>query len=484
MTEQENDIFQDNIDSYTDYLGFSFEDLFLLSKHDRRVFQELYYNRTTEIANFKEIAKYIHATSVNLLVLGKAGVGKSNFIYRLFFDQKLLEEYKIYPIMVDYREVNPTSKEGCFMTFIEDVEKYFDKIHHPINGLQNNIEQNIPTNINIIQRHLKSLEQVNVDLHLVVFLDDLDYIEEVNLFELLEVFSPFAQSPKVSLITSARPALYSSINNNDFKYSHLFTRNVKKIELNGLNINNLISKRLAPILVHNQKHPFTSYIKTLLNRECAFQKVLKKFGIKNLDSLQKFNYPLTVDFVNFMQQITSGNLREIFDIAFDALLFILENYNKLETIVEVEEGVELKKKVLSHSDIMTLYYDNENSRFKIINIHLQKSKSKNSLLYNVLEAVKIFEVIDVRFYSILEKLGHKKQNVNWALSHLELKINRLIIPKNLFQHRLKKTIAFYPHYIITEKGDFYLTEVTKWSEYIERCGVSENSLINQINKTM
>ncbi|MFY0687570.1 MAG: hypothetical protein JXQ90_10425 [Cyclobacteriaceae bacterium] len=480
--EAEKKRFSNDIKSYMDILGYSFEDLFSLSKHDREVFKELYYNRDTEVINFRDLAGILPNTGENILVLGKAGVGKSNFIYRIFFDDSIMEEFKLHPLMVDYREVNPRSVNGCCLTFIDDIKSYFSELKVPVNGLETNNEQNITTNLNIIQRHIKNLKSDQVKKHLVIFLDDLDYLEEEHLFELLEIFSPFAQSPKISLITSARPTLYTSINNNDFKYSHLYTRNVKKIELGPLNINNLISKRLAPILIFEQAHPFHSFIKNLFSKRSAFQKVLSKFGIKDLEQLQKFEYPFTNDFVNFMGQLTNGNLREIFDIAFDALIYILNNYDELENINEVEHGVSIKKKKISKKQIIELYYSNDDSKFKLINLH-QRTKNGNSLLFNVLEAIKIFESIDDRFYASLQNLGHKQDEVNEAIEHLKIKKHRLIIPKQIYQPKIKKVVAFCPEYTVTDKGDFYLTEITKWEEYVEKCGESKESLIQKINQS-
>lgn len=155
-------------------------------------------------------------------------------------------------------------------------------------------------------------------------------------------------------------------------------------------------------------------------------KIIKSLGVKNFDDLKRIDYPMTRKHDNFMRQITNGNIREIFDIAYESLKYIFENF---ETLSEREEDG-IVRKIIGRDGVMRIFYDNNNSKYKIININKYKSKKKNSLLYNVLETIKISRMLDENFYSVLSKYGHNKKQVDWAIEFLSEKNNRFIQPLN------------------------------------------------------
>jgi len=90
MNEQENKVFNNKIDSYSDFFTFSFQDLLKLTKKDKDLFISLYYNRTPEYEQIKSMLKNIKNRGDNILITGDAGKGKSCFMYRIFFDKTIL----------------------------------------------------------------------------------------------------------------------------------------------------------------------------------------------------------------------------------------------------------------------------------------------------------------------------------------------------------------------------------------------------------
>lgn len=134
MTNKENDEFQvvktkyeiykDQIESYSQFIKFSFRDLVALAKDNKLVFLDLYYNRETELNEMRSILKNIRNRGDNILILGDAGSGKSNFIYKVFYEIENLPNYKLYPIIVDYRDA--LDKEYLLKSFINQLKKYFE----------------------------------------------------------------------------------------------------------------------------------------------------------------------------------------------------------------------------------------------------------------------------------------------------------------------------------------------------------------------
>ena len=101
----------ERIKTYSDYFSFSFQDLLRLTKENKDLFISLYYNRTPEFDQIKSMLKNIKNRSDNILITGDAGKGKSNFMYRIFFDKTIIEKYDLYPIIVDYGNT-PSNKHS------------------------------------------------------------------------------------------------------------------------------------------------------------------------------------------------------------------------------------------------------------------------------------------------------------------------------------------------------------------------------------
>jgi hypothetical protein len=77
---------------YTNFLSYAFVDIateFAIKNID--IFFELFYNRKQELNKFRTIAEDLYNTGDNILFIGNAGIGKSNFIYRLFYDKYLIK---------------------------------------------------------------------------------------------------------------------------------------------------------------------------------------------------------------------------------------------------------------------------------------------------------------------------------------------------------------------------------------------------------
>jgi len=177
-----------------------------------------------------------------------------------------------------------------------------------------------------------------------------------------------------------------------------------------------------------------------------------------------------------MQLITNGDLREVFKIAYDSICFAMQNRSRLESREEYGH----KRYVIGHENTLKLFCDKKEANYRIINLHQRKSRSGNSLWYNILEAVKIFGIVDdVHFYPSLETLGHNKIAVDRAMNDLVDKPNRLIEPVKIINPKIIKSKGYgNDEYRITDKGDYYLYLVT-WPEYKERYGEPGRSLIKE-----
>lgn len=469
-----------HIEKYSEFIKVSFNDLVKLTNEEKEVFLDLYYNRTVEFNEMQSILKNIRNRGDNILILGYAGTGKSSFMYKVFYEIENMPQHNLYPIIVDYRDV--PNKNYLIKHFIENLKKYFAEIDNEINTLKTNNDENINENIYLLKYHLSNLKGKDFKKHLIILLDDFDYIEQEELFDVLELFAGFGVHKNVTLVLSARPDLYTAIKEYDNRLEKTFTREIHKIVLARLDIKKLISRRLGILILNNKsKDKFSYWWNRIINRESAYIKLLRKMGLEDVHDLEQIEIPFTGLYLNFIKCITNHNNREIFDIVHDSILFILKEYNNLESVQELDEdGATITNKEISKENTLKLFFDNEDSNFRIIDINRYKSKNGNSLYFNVLEGIKSYGIVHETFLSKMKELGHNKDDIEYAIKTLKLKTNALISPKRIIPSKITQRVDKYPEFNITKKGDYYLTNIAYWDEYISRCGHFGESLQNII----
>jgi hypothetical protein len=442
-----------------------FVDLTTLYDHDIDSFRDLFCNREALYNKFKTLLQSadVSVRNKDFILIGGAGVGKTSFIYMFACDSELIKKLKVVPIVVDYRKALPRTVDGCLVRFVKDAEENFKKVGKPINTLVENTPENITQNLQAINTHIECLGVGTGPVRAVIVLDDFDYAED-TWFDLLDYFVPFATNPRVSLILTVRLQLYNDIQAYDDRFSYWYTRNVNTIALPNLEVREVLTSRLAPLL-KAKGSSIIGFITSLFKQKTVFSRLLKDVEIEKLSELGEFDYPLTESHNNFMSLITNGNFREIFDIAYESLSYVLRHYNELET--RAEEGIE--RRIIGHEQTLELLYDNPNSRYRVIDINKYMSKTGNSLLFNVLEGVKRFRTIDnTKFYPTLQRFGHSRKDVDWAIPFLSNKVNRFIEPKTLLPENKRVALYLYDEYEITEKGNLYL-RMSEWPEYQRRC---------------
>ena len=466
----------ENTDRYSDFIRVSLRDLVKLTDGNKEVFLDLYYNRTTEFNEMQSVLKNIRNRGDNILIIGYAGSGKSSFMYKVFYEIENLPSYLLYPIIVDFSLV--TSKEELYKNFINKIKNYFIEIKSPINTLKSNNNENLTHNLFSLREHLAKLDENDFKKHLVILLDDFDYLEQEELFDVLEVFASFGVHKHVTLILSVRPALYTSIKEYDNRLEKTFTRDIHRINLARLDIKKLLCKRLGLLILENQRSSGLNYWwKKITQKESPYIQLLRRMGVEEPDNIEKINIPFTGLYLNFIRCITNHNNREIFDIVHDSIIFVLKNYKDLEDIDERnEDGSISRVKNITKTYTLELFYDNKEALFKIVNINKYINKKGNSLFFNTLEAVKYYGRVNGTYIEKMKLLGHSEKNIKYAIEKLKDKTNQLISPTKIIPSKIIQRVDLYPEYRITTKGDYYLTNISYWDEYINRCGHFGQSL--------
>jgi hypothetical protein len=443
------------------FIQFAFDDLVEVAADNHRLFEELYYNRKSQCDEFYALMENCHKNAPNVLIIGGAGVGKTSFMYKL---KIACDPARIHPIMIDYRKVVPKTTDGLMASLIKQLEVYFDAIERPIHTL--NKSSSIDQQVQQAYDHLDSIPKTEVKKHLVLFLDDFDYAED-DWYDLLKYFLPFSNNEKTSLVLSVRPPLLNAIDEYDERFRNSYIKKARQMELAPISVENVISTRLAPVLLEKEAtNKLYGIISALFKRESAFCALARRYGTV-VDNLPRFEYPLSKKHNTFMQRITSGDLRETFDIAYESLKYIIKNEHQLET--KIEDG--LQKKIIGREGVMKLLYDNTDSAYRIINLHnFRAPQTRNSLFYNVLQGIAMHGVADDTFYARLAEMGHKKNRVNQALAELSSRRHRFFVPSRITPKKVKRHIEYDREYAPTPKLSMYLEMSDEWDEYKSRCG--------------
>lgn len=432
---------------------------------DPQLFFETFFDRGQSRHQFWGILSSAVSADQTVVVTGGAGVGKTSFLYSIAYGPDRPSDLACLPIVADFRTAFPQSVEGCMTGFINNAQEQFAKAGITLEGLRENTVDNISQNVRSIHSQIKLLATTRSGMPRVfIFLDDFDYAEQLW-FELLDYFLPFVQSAYCGVVLTVRPRLYAAIQSYDERLRFYFGRNVHEINLAPMPAREVLASRLAPILFERKSKSVLSSIIAQFRPKDRLAKIAASLGVKHLEDLPKIDFPFTERHNDFMHRITNGNLREIQAIATDSLLFVLQASDSLETRIEAD----MKRTVIGRENTLRLFYENPKAHFQIMNINKYRSQTGNSLLYNVLEALKIDPQVNSKLFSRLRSFGHREENVKWAIDYLADRGQRLLEAKWIMPKQRATTLLRSDEYDLTEKGHYYL-DIAKWDEYRARAG--------------
>jgi hypothetical protein len=437
----------------------------LLADHTRSfadnpdLFHATFFNRGEERNRFWGLLSSSTDPDRTLIVTGAAGVGKTSFVYDIVFGRGRPPEANILPIMADFRTAVPQNVEGCLINFIQNAKQQLGQAGLPLDAMKDNTPDNVLQNVRFIHDSVKLLASTKNAPRAIIFLDDFDYAEQ-QWFRLLDYFLPFVMSEHCGVVLTMRPRLYAAIQAYDDRLRFYFGRNVQKVHLSPMPVREVLASRLAPILVSRASRSVLYSIIAQFKGDDRIGKIATKLGVRGLSALPNIEFPFTEKHNDFMQRITNGNLREVQEIAMDSLLFVIRAGRSLETQVESD----IRRTVIGRENTLRLFYDDPRAHYHMLDINKHRSPSGNSLLYNVLEGLKISPQVDQGLFDRLRGFGHSEKNIRWAVDHLADRTQRLLEAKWILPRERAATLLRSDEYELTEKGNYYL-DIAKWPEY-------------------
>ena len=441
-------------------------------------FIRLYYDghRAHKIEKLKEIIPVYKSIGANYLICGVAGVGKTTFIERLISERKFFEEEKIF---LGYVRSDKKTRDSYLTEFIMQLKIYFEQVDNPLKTEPDlSSPKGISNTIGEVARHLDCL--VNPKYNLLVFVDDLDYVEE-EWKEIISELNHFIFSSRIGVCITMRPRLFAQLSNLDDRTTRNFDDS-RSITLTPIPISEIIHSKIFLILKEYEAYKDSQFKETLKKvigyftfwerADNTLLKVLRTHGIDNIDKFQKIDYPFNAAFEEFLQKVTGNNLRRMFLIIKKSITFILEG-GELE---ECSTGIWKLRK----DSIRDLFFNVENSdiEYKALNIHFERSdKTGKSICYYILKIMSTnalrneFDIEDEKFIlSISDAVGGGVTNKNIV------SLIKKLSEKNYALIDLIKNTGDKEKYEISEKGRYYLNDLSQWEEYIEVFGKADEPI--------
>ena len=423
------------------------------------------------------------------MVVGDRGVGKSGFLRWFLGSSRFagkLTAHHIDKIDIRNEPLSVTDIDEFIRALHErlsdTIKNYLNEIHDdPCHGLS---KANLESDYNVYRKLSAKLNATEPkDQKLLLFIDDIDYVDESFFHRLLAQLKPMLACQNVSVILAARkPAYNSVVSHSDTTIGQFFEAN-SRVSLSHLSVKAIIEARLK--LVRSDQTLLKDMYKQCLEGGHRVYKALANFITENNEyhSHRVDGFPFTDKQISFIQYMSNGNIKRMLSMSQSYLEYFASNPGELE---RSDDGQYIVGRSLLLKDL-----GNEGSYpgIDIINLHKRKSnqysstKDKsipdqlrdNSLYVCVLEELaSSAELNSTLRRHLVENYGFSMEEIEESIT--ELKEFELIEEKQFVEVRTgsKDKGKLPAEYELTKRGCFYIDYMIHWNEYIELFGVSKH----------
>jgi len=265
----------------------------------------------------------------NIVLVGNPGQGKTSMMHFLFEKYKELEyQDTVYPIILDYREINPKNKKGILKLFVEEIRNYFRYIDRPVNITEKTTINNCEEQLSEITRHLHDTPKSALKPKILIFLDDLDYAESEYYDILKGYFLNFASSDKCVIVLSVRKPLYNNLKQDDQLRQH-YLIHPREVEIPYSDMHYILKNRLKTFVKEQKKDTIIDKFLSLFKAKSTDDKIIKLMEDEGLIDNENKEIEITLPFTeNFYVELTDilyFNLRFIEELFPSILEYELKN---------------------------------------------------------------------------------------------------------------------------------------------------------------
>jgi hypothetical protein len=430
------------------------------------VFQDLVHDR---YGNRSQVLNAIK-NNEDVALIGGPGQGKTTLMHFLFMLTSA--DRSLFPIILDFRRAQPRDQFGLMREFSLRMQEYFRAIGRPAVSIN---DEPTPANYDIhyalLSTHLDSvpLQHITATKRLVLFLDDLDYMDEQYIAFLKKYFLSYTISEKAMVVMSGRRPLFNALSDDDELY-HAFRMRPFPVELQPIDLQAFIHARLGSICC-SRSFPIGPEKMTTVKRRPTTVTALRKAvalrlaswiplsGVVPTEQDYEVDLGFPLDFFTSLAEATGRNLATVERLLPGLWKYERRHPNRKPSFAEDFIAALLECVGKDETEVHDLVYWKSDGA--------KKKHCGNAVLQIVLEYFALHETADERFFRRMEEFGISNEMSRDAISRLSGGKMGLIEPDGVYTGANRVRIQ---RYLITEKGRFYARRLLRRDEYYQALG--------------
>jgi hypothetical protein len=449
------------------FISFLFSDLPV----ENQWFNILYFNRNEELRNISTVLELSRDSGNNVMLVGRRGAGKTSLIKK-FINARMAKDLNYVEHYLDLREIplgggSRTEIDDVVVTLNRILKSYLEEMG-VVTSSQGN-KHDLYSELCFALKHVDS-EAKEKFKPLLLIIDDVDYTSVAFQEDLLRKLRPLFCFNSMVVLYAVRPeAERTARGHGDNETLGTIFRRISWIYLHTLDAGGVINERLGILSRRGGVKRFYDFLLTKVKHDFQFDEVKSH--------ADNWEYPLTRNQEVFLTCISNGNILNIVTMAKKIINYIYENKDTLEKHKERGYIVGLSA-ILEIFDIKNV---NESSK-AIVDIMKPRSKKGNSLYRNIMESILASGRIAEGFYSDMAQLGHNKTAVNEAL--VDLRDDYEMIEPDYYSRSVYSRDNDHEiiKYVLSPRGRYYLMYLSNRKEYINKFGISKNSVKGYLYK--
>lgn len=497
-----------NLYDFPDIIDAVSRSLFLdLEKYqDQTLFERFFIERAGAARDLSVMIQYAEPYGYPLFLIGDRGVGKSTFLRWFWRNPKYSGIFANRSMLFDlhrtYNAMNADEfKQIVSEIVVKNVKEYLKEVDecHDITSEANKGHWMEACEL-ATGRVLQKSKQPDP---LILFVDDIDWVEEKYFPLLMDCFREFLSDTRCCPIIAARKPAYNFVRfSPQYPWSKSESRYFRDLELKHLDVEEVLEARCALVFDNDKRRlreivnksrsvikkirPLSNALRSSFTRDSGSQRVSNQNddNMEMRENALTMKYPFTCTQYGFMQENSNGNVSYMLEMAKVYLEYIRDHP---EDIKEADDGYYIQPR--QH---LELFSRCEWEPIRICNVHEIKSygylrkidrkkrkipfaKLDNSLLVLMMELLRRVPVINETSRQFFKDYQFSLEEVKDSIGRL--KETELIGHKRLPNH---KTMGGYPkkesdhEYELTRRGIYYLEYLIPSQAYCDEFGQSKH----------
>jgi AAA ATPase domain len=461
---------------------------------DLEIFNKFFVQRQNEADDLHAKLGEVNEYGGNVLVVGEPGIGKTIFL-KWFLDESQFAKQGV----LTYDLLDLRRQPGGEDTSIDFLRRFRDRLADivvpqlrlrgdPCNDIPDRDSDNL-ARFNYCADKLQkaTVRSSKRDAAHCVFVDDVDYIDERSFCMLLDQLRPVLLSPLFSVIIACRTPAYNTVqSHHDYNIANAF-EDARTLWLQPLPVRTILEARLEMLQSSKSLRRLEQHfvVRKLANIAAAIRKIVS--SLSDGDDIQGLMYPFSPKQHNFMRAMSNGNIRQVLQMAQQLLKYMAAHKND---ITRDETGYRIGRE-----SAIELFTSSVPDKIRIINLHAIKTYqylTKDELKANNISADKVGNSVYVVILEVFKQFGetgnlsglHCQQALEaYGLSETqiaraiaELRENHLIRERTLPAHAAIGSQEPERIYELTDRGEYYITYLVYWPEYVRRFGTSSHQV--------